>query len=106
MKCFTTYIPKTYKINRKPYHKDCEGDHGDNYNDYNKPNISEVAETAFTTPSFTDKQSISNFQDIQKLKRNELAELHKNLGFVTGDLDLINLDQFRYENLSEKGAQF
>ena len=72
----------------------------DDYEDYNTPNTSRVDKTSFIT---TEKEPTSTLQLKQKVKRDELAALYKHLN-VTGNLDLIDLDQFKLTTDPKKGA--
>ena len=64
----------------------------------NTPNTSKVDETTFTTTSSANKQETSPLRLRQKVKQDKLATLYRHL-IGTGDLDLINLDQFKYAYL-------
>ena len=53
----------------------------------------QVDETVFMTRSSTDRETTSTLLLRHKVKREKLATLHRHLN-VTGDLDLITLNQF------------
>ena len=74
-----------------------------NYDDYGTPNATRVHETSFTMPGSTEKETTSTLRLKQKLKRDKLAALYRHLN-VTGNLDLINLDQFKLTTDSKMGA--
>ena len=52
-------------------------------------------------PGSTDKQTTSTLRLRQKVKREKLAALYRDLN-VTGDLYLINLDRFNYTKSTRK----
>ena len=58
------------------------------YDDYDTPNTS----WSFAMPHSTDKETILRLK--QKVKQDKLTALYRNLN-VTGNLDLINIDQFK-----------
>ena len=68
-------------------HQDEEG-----YDDYNTPNTSRIDETSFTVPDTTEATTTLHLR--QKVKRDKITALYKHLN-VTGDIALIDLDQFR-----------
>ena len=63
----------------------------DDYNDYNTPNTSRIDGTSFTEPDTTE--ATSTLQLRQKVKRDKIIALYRYLN-ITGNLDLIDLDQF------------
>ena len=71
------------------------------YNNYGTPNTSSVDETSFTEPDTTEATSTLRLK--QKVKRDKLGALYRHLN-VTGNLDLINLDQFKLTTDPKKGA--
>ena len=73
----------------------------EDYDDYNTPNTSRVDETSFTEPDTTEATSTLRLK--QKVKRDKLGALYRHLN-VTGNLDLINLDQFKLTTDPKKGA--
>ena len=75
----------------------------DNYDDYNTPNTSRTDETSFTVPDTTEATSTLRVR--QKVKRNKITALYRHLN-VMGDIDLIDLDQFRLMMNPKKGLQF
>ena len=75
----------------------------DDYDDYNTPNTSRTDETSFTAPDTTEATSTLRVR--QKVKRNKITTLYKHLN-VMGDIDLIDLDQFRFTMNAKKGLQF
>ena len=81
---------------------DRKGDHDNDCDVYITPNTT-VEETTFTTSSYTNKKPSSTLWLRQKVKRDKLAALYR-YSSVTGDLDLINLDQFKYTNNTKNGA--
>ena len=75
----------------------------DDYDDYNTPNTSRADETSFTVPDTTE--ATSTLRVTQKVKRNKITALYRHLN-VMGDIDLIDLDQFRLTMDPKKGSQF
>ena len=73
----------------------------EDYDDYNTPNTSKIDMTSFTVPDATDATSTLKLR--QKVKRDKLTVLYRHLN-VTGNLDLIDLDQFRLTTDSKKGV--
>ena len=73
----------------------------DDYDDYNTPNTSRIDETSFTVPDTTEATSTLRLR--QKVKRDKLTALYRHLN-VTGDIDLIDLDQFRLITDHKKGV--
>ena len=73
----------------------------EDYDNYGTPNTSRVDETSFTEPDTTE--ATSTLQLNQKVKRDKLATLYRHLN-VTGNLDLIDLDQFKLTRDPKKGA--
>ena len=71
------------------------------YDNYGTPNTSWVDETSFTEPDTTEATSTLRLK--QKVKRDKLGALYRHLN-VTGNLDLINLDQFKLTTDPKKGA--
>ena len=55
-------------------------------------------------PGSTEKETISALRLKQKVKQDKLAALYRHLN-VTGNLDLINLDQFKLAADLKKGAK-
>ena len=64
----------------------------DDYDDYNTPDTSRIDETSFTVPDATEATSTLRLK--QKVKRDKLIALCRHLN-VTGDINLIDLDQFK-----------
>ena len=64
----------------------------DDYDDYNTPGTSRIDETSFTVPDATEAKSTLRLK--QKVKRDKLIALCRHLN-VTGDINLIDLDQFK-----------
>ena len=75
----------------------------DDYDDYNTSNTSRTDETSFTVPDTTEATSTLRVR--QKVKRNKITALYRHLN-VMGDIDLIDLDQFRLTMNPKKGLQF
>ena len=75
----------------------------DDYDDYNTPNTSRADETSFTVTDTTE--ATSTLRVTQKVKRNKITALYRHLN-VMGDIDLIDLDQFRLTMDPKKGSQF
>ena len=73
----------------------------EDYDNYSTPNISRVDETSFMEPAITEATSALRIN--QKVKRDKLAVLYRHLN-VTGNIDLINLDQFKLMTNTKKGA--
>ena len=73
----------------------------EDYDNYGMPNTSRVDEISFMEPDTTEATSTLRLR--QKVKRDKLTALHRHLN-VTGDIDLIDLDQFRLTADPEKGA--
>ena len=73
----------------------------EDYDSYGTPNTSRVDETSFVEPDTT--KATSNLQLNQKVKRDKLATLYRNLN-VIGNLDLIDLDLFKLTTDPKKGA--
>ena len=65
----------------------------EDYDDYNTPNTSRIDETSFMEPDTTEATSILRLN--KKVKRDKLAVLYRHLK-VTGNLDLIDLDRFKF----------
>ena len=76
---------------------------GDDYDDYTTPNTIRTGEKSFIVPRSTEKETTSALLLKQKLKRDKLAAFYRHLN-ATGNLDLINLDQFRLAVDPKKGA--
>ena len=74
----------------------------EDYDNYGTPNISSVDETSFTEPDTTEATSTLRLK--QKVKRGKLAALHRHLN-VTCNIDLINLDRFRFTTDTKKGSK-
>ena len=64
----------------------------DDYDDYNSLDTSRIDETSFTVPDATEATSTLRLK--QKVKRDKLIALCRHLN-VTGDINLIDLDQFK-----------
>ena len=64
----------------------------EDYDDYNTPITSRVDETSFTVSATTEATSTLCLR--QKVKRDKITALYRHLN-VTGDIDLIELDQFK-----------
>ena len=73
----------------------------DDYDDYNTPNTNRVDDTSFTVPDTTE--ATSTLQLRQKVKRDKITALYRHLN-VTGDIDLIDLDRFRYTTDPKQGV--
>ena len=71
------------------------------YDNYGTPKTSRVDETSFTEPATTE--ATSTLWLTQKVNRDKLAALYRHLK-VTGNLDLINLDQFKLTTDPKRGA--
>ena len=82
--------------------KDRKVDHDKDCDDYNTSNTG-IEERPFKNLSSNDKQSTPNLWFRQKVKWDNLAAFYRHLN-VTGDLDLINLDQFNYIKNTKKGT--
>ena len=79
-------------------HQDCD------YDDYNTSDTDRVDETSFTVLDTTEVTSTLRLR--QKVKRNKLIALYRHLN-VTGNLDLIDLDQFKLmTSPKKKGHSF
>ena len=75
----------------------------EDFDNYGTPNTSRIDETSFTGPDTTE--ATSTLRLTQKVKRDKLAALHRHLN-VTGNLDLINLDQFKLTTDPKMESQF
>ena len=73
------------------------------YDYYNTPDTSRADEITFTTPDTTDEEATSTVRLRHKVKRDKLAALYKYLN-VTGNLNVINRDQFHYTKSTKKGT--
>ena len=73
------------------------------YDDYRTPDTSRVDETSFIEPDATEATSTLRLR--QKVKRDKLSALYRHL-YVTGDIDLSDLDRFRLTKDQKKGSQF
>ena len=73
----------------------------DDYDDYNTSNTSRIDETPFTVPNTTEATSTLRLR--QKVKQNKITTLYRHLN-VTGTLDLIDLDKFRFKTDPKKGG--
>ena len=71
------------------------------YDNYNTSNTSSVDETSFAVPDTTEATSTLRLR--QKVKRDKINALYRHLN-VTGDIDLIDLDQFRLTKDPKKGV--
>ena len=63
----------------------------EDYDDYNTPNTSRIDETSFTEPDTTEATSTLRLRE--KVNQDKITALYRHLN-VTGNLDLIDLDQF------------
>ena len=72
----------------------------EDYDDCNTLNTSRIDETSFTVPHTTDAASTLRLR--QKVK---LSAWYRHLN-VTGDIDLMGLDRFRFTNNPETVSQF
>ena len=70
----------------------------EDYDDYNTPNTSRVDETSFTEPEATEATSTLRLR--QKVKRDRITALYRHLN-VTGDPDLVDIDQFMFKKNSK-----
>ena len=73
----------------------------EDYDDYDTPNTSRIDETSFTVSDATEATSTLRLR--QKVKRDKLSALSRHLN-VTGDIDLIDLDRFRFTTDPKKGV--
>ena len=73
----------------------------DDCDDCNTPNTSRVNETSFTEPATTEATSTLRLK--QKVNRDKLTALYRHLN-VTGNLDLIDFNQFKLTADHKKGA--
>ena len=73
----------------------------DDYDDYNTPNASRIDKTSFTVPATT--KATSSLRLTRKVKRDKLALLYRHLN-ITGNLDLIDFNQFKLTADPRKGA--
>ena len=73
----------------------------EDYDNYGTPNTSRVDETSFTGPDTTEVTSTLRL--MQKVKQGKLTALYRHLN-VTGNLDLISLDQLKLKMDPKKGA--
>ena len=73
--------------------------HDENYDDGNTPNTSRVDETTSTLLVFGGLSSRDG------VKRDKPAALYRHSN-VTGNINLINLSKFKYENTSKKDSPF
>ena len=71
----------------------------EDYDDYNTSNTSRIDETSFTVPDATE--ATSTLQLRQNVKRDKITALYRRLN-VTGNLDLIDLDQFMINKKKKK----
>ena len=71
----------------------------EDYDDYNTSNTSRIDETSFTVPDATE--ATSTLQLRQNVKRDKITALCRRLN-VTGNLDLIDLDQFMINKKKKK----
>ena len=83
-------------LDTDPVHDYCD--------DYRTSNTRRRGKTSFIVPGSTEKETTSTLRLKQKLKRDKLAALYKHLN-VTGNLDLINLDQFKLAADPKKRAK-
>ena len=75
----------------------------DDYDDYNTPDASRMDQTSFTLPDTTE--TTSTLRQTQKVKQDKLSALYIHLS-VTGNLDLINFNQFTLTTDKKKESQF
>ena len=68
----------------------------DNYDIYNTPNASKIDEISFIVFDATEATSTVRLR--QGLKRDKINALYRHLN-ITGNLDLIDLDRFRYGDI-------
>ena len=73
----------------------------DDYDDYNTLNASRIDEASFTVSATT--KATSTLRLMQKIKRDKLTALYRHLN-VTGNLDLIDFNQFKLTADHKKGA--
>ena len=73
----------------------------EDYDDYNTPNTSRIDETSFMEPTTT--RATSTLRLTHKVKRDKLAALYRHLN-VTGNIDLIDLNQFKLKADPKKGT--
>ena len=73
----------------------------EDYDEYNTPNTSRIDETSFTEPDTTE--ATSTLQLRQKVKQDKITALYRHLN-VTGNIDLINLGQFKLTTDPKKGV--
>ena len=73
----------------------------EDYDDYNTPNTSRIDETSFMEPTIT--RVTSTLWLTHKVKRDKLAALYRHLN-VTGNIDLIDLNQFKLKADPKKGT--
>ena len=74
---------------------------GEDYEDYRAPDTSRISETSFIEPDATEATSTLRLR--QKVKQDKLTALCRHLN-VTGNLDLVDLDQFRLTTDHKKGV--
>ena len=72
----------------------------EDYDNYGTPYTSRVDETSFTRPDTTEATSTLWLN--QKIKQDNLAALCRHFN-VTGNLDLVDLDQFELTRDPKKG---
>ena len=73
----------------------------EDYDDYNTSNTSRVDETSITVPDATEATSTLRLR--QKAKQDKVTTLYRRLN-VTGNMDLIDLDQFRLTKDPKNGV--
>ena len=73
----------------------------EDYDDYNTPNTSRIDETSFMEPTTT--RATSTLRLTHKVRRDKLAALYRHLN-VTGNIDLIDLNQFKLKADPKKGT--
>ena len=71
----------------------------EDYDDYNTPNTNRIDETSLTVPDTTEAKSTLWLR--KKLKQDKITALYRNLK-VTGNLDLIDLDQCKLTTDNKK----
>ena len=86
--------PRLFNEEEVPFLQD------EDYDNYGTPYTSRVDETSFTGPDTTEATSTLWLN--QKIKQDKLAALCRHLN-VTGNLDLVDLDQFKLTRDPKKG---
>ena len=86
--------PRLFNEEEVPFLQD------EDYDNYDTPYTSRVDETSFTEPDTTEATSTLWLN--QRIKQDKLAALCRHLN-VTGNLDLVDLDQFKLTRDPKKG---